>query len=90
MRFNSDTTTGLNRGATMTNDQKKAVDAVPSCVELEDMDGTFEHVVFRVEHVVIIYLEGEDFYTRREASSCARWLKKHAPKSQYAKDLPPA
>lgn len=73
------------KGRTMTKDQKKAMASVPSCVELEDMDGTWEHVVFRVEHPVWIRSEGGDFYTKREALQCQRWLQKYAPESEYAK-----
>jgi hypothetical protein len=67
--------------------EEKAVEAVPECVDLEQLDGTFEHVVFRVEHVVMIFREeGEDeFYSRKEANACFRWLKKYAPESEYAK-----
>ncbi len=67
--------------------QLKAVDKVPDCVELEDLDDdTWNHVVFRVEHVVDVFQgDGEDFYTKREAKACQRWLKKHAPESEYSK-----
>ena len=68
----------------MTKEQLAAMKKVPSCVELDQLDGTWEHVVFRVEHPVCIRSEGEDFYTLREARSCQRWLKKHAPQSEYA------
>ena len=68
----------------MTPEQAKAFRQVPRCVELEDLDGTWEHVVFRVEHVVSLRSEGEDFYTRREAEACRRWLAKHATGSKLA------
>lgn len=64
--------------------QINALRKVPCCVELEDMDGTWEHVVYRVEHPVILRMQGENFYTRREAVSCRKWLEKYAPESQYA------
>jgi hypothetical protein len=68
----------------MSPEQVKALRKVPRCVELEDLDGTWEHVVFRVEHVVMLRSEGEDFYTRREAEACRRWLAKHAASSKFA------
>lgn len=71
--------------STLTEEQLKAMNKVPDCVELEDMDGTWEHVVYRVEHPVIIRIEGEDFYTKREAISCRKWLENYAPNSKYAK-----
>ena len=69
----------------MTSEQEKALAKVPACVELEQLDGTWEHVIYRVEHPVCIRSEGEDTYTRREALSCQRWLQKYAPQSEYAK-----
>jgi hypothetical protein len=71
----------------MTPEQLKAVKSVPSCVDKSELDGTFEHVVFRVEHVVDLFLDGEDAYTKREARSCVSWLKKNAPHSDYATDI---
>lgn len=68
----------------MTEEQTAAIKKVPNCVELDGVDGTWEHVVFRVEHPVIIRSEGEDFYTQREANQCRRWLGKYAPGSKYA------
>jgi hypothetical protein len=62
----------------------QALKEVPDCVEMEGLDGTFEHVVFRVEHVVLIFEEGENWYTKLEASRCKKWLKKFAPESKYA------
>lgn len=69
----------------MTNEQKKAFKRVPSCVGLDGWDGTWEHIVFNVEHPVCMYLEGEDTYTKREARYCQKWLLKYAPESEYAK-----
>jgi len=71
--------------STLTEEQTKALSKVPDCVGLEDMDGTWEHVVYRVEHPVMLRMEGEDFYTKREATSCRQWLEKFAPQSEYAK-----
>jgi hypothetical protein len=68
----------------MTPEQAKAFRQVPRCVELEDLDGTWEHVVFRVEHVVSLRSEGEEFYTRREAEACRKWLAKHAASSKFS------
>ena len=68
----------------MTRQEQKAIDSVPSCVDLEQLDGTFAHVVHRVEHVVDLAVEGEDSYTRREARACRAWLAKHAPMSPYS------
>lgn len=65
-------------------ERDKAVEAVPGCVELDGVDGTFEHVVFRVEHVVSLRSEGEDFYSLLEAKACQRWLRKYAPGSDFA------
>ena len=68
----------------MTRQEQRAIDRVPSCVDLDQLDGGFAHVVHRVEHVVDLVLEGEDFYTRRDARACISWLAKHAPMSPYA------
>ena len=68
----------------MTPEQVKALRKVPRCVELEELDGTWEHVVYRVEHVVLLRSEGEEFYTRREAEACRKWLAKHATGSKLA------
>jgi hypothetical protein len=65
--------------------ERKAIERVPRCVEMEDLDGTFEHVIFRVEHVVMTYQEERDFYTRLQADACRKWLQKYAPESEYAK-----
>ena len=67
----------------LTPDQKRAMDKAPRCVDLEQVED-WGHVVFRVEHPVCLRSEGEDFYTRREALACQRWLKKFAPDSEYA------
>lgn len=71
--------------STLTREQEKAVSKIHHCVELEQMDGTWEHYVFRVEHPVCIWLEGERYYTLRETRACLNWLKKYAPESEYAK-----
>lgn len=68
----------------MTKEQLAAVKKLPSCVELEGADGTWEHVVYRAENPVINQIEGENFYTKREAKACQRWLQKFAPQSKYA------
>ena len=68
----------------MDSKQKEAVRRVPRCVDMEHMDGTWEHVVFRVEHPVDVRSEGEDLYTLREARNCQRWLRQYAPESPYA------
>ena len=63
----------------MTDKQKKALAKVPDCVDLDGLDGTFEHVVFRVEHVVDVFRdEGEDIYTAKEANACQKWLRMYA------------
>jgi hypothetical protein len=82
-----ETQTGVKNmtASTLTKEQEQALQKVPSCVELDDMDGTWEHVVYRVEHPVILRMEGEDFYSKREAISCCKWLEKFAPESKYAK-----
>jgi len=69
-----------------TKTELNAIKRVPECVEMEGLDGTFDHVIFRVEHVVMIFREeGEDeFYSRKEANACLRWLRKYAPQSEYA------
>lgn len=69
----------------MTSEQEEAVKTVPACVDLDQLDGTWEHIVFRVEHPVMLFKEGEDTYSRREANSCRKWLKKYAPESPYSK-----
>ena len=71
----------------LTAEQLKAFAKVPECVELEQLDAkeTFQHVIFRVEHVVEIFrVDGDDVYSRREANACRRWLKKFASCSEYA------
>ena len=69
---------------TLTEDQLKAIAKIHDCVELEQIDGTWEHYVFRVEHPVCLWLEGERFYTKRETRACLNWLKTYAPESEYA------
>ena len=69
----------------LTKEQERALREVPGCVELDQWEGSMSHLVFRVEHPVCLRSEGEDTYTRREALQCQRWLKKHAPHSEYAK-----
>lgn len=68
----------------MTKDQANAIKKIPSCVELDEIDGTWEHYVYRVEHPVCLRTEGENTYTRREAIACQKWLRKYAPESEYA------
>ncbi len=62
----------------------KAIREIPECVELAGGED-WEHIVFRVEHPVCLYDEGEDFYSAEEAGECRRWLRKYAPKSPYAR-----
>lgn len=64
--------------------EQKAVDNVPACVDLDQLDGTFSHVVFRVEHVVQMCIEGQDSYTQAEGRKCMRWLRRYAAWSEYA------
>ena len=49
-------------------------------------DGDLQHLIFRVEHVVDIRQDegSESCYTAAEARACRNWLRKWAPKSQYA------
>lgn len=70
----------------LTADQHNAMKHIPECVELEDLDkvSTWQHVIYRVEHVVDVYEEGNDFYTRPEAVACRNWLAEYAPNSEYA------
>lgn len=63
--------------------EQKAIDKVPGCVDLDQLDGTFQHVVFRVEHVVQMCIEGQDSYTRAEGRQCIRWLNRYASDSEY-------
>jgi len=58
--------------------------AAPECVDLDGLED-FDHLVFRVEHPIIIFCEdGGGFYTHQEARQCVRWLQVFAPESPYA------
>jgi hypothetical protein len=65
-------------------EQAAALLKIPDCVEVDGMDGTWEHVIFRVENVVFFYIKG-GFYTTNEAASCRAWLRKYAPRSIWAR-----
>ena len=74
-------------GMTMAADYAAALKRVPACVETDDVaDGDLRHLIFRVEHVVDIRQDegSEAVYTAAEARACRNWLRKWAPKSQYA------
>jgi hypothetical protein len=64
-------------------EQAEALLRIPDCVDVDDMDGTWENIVFRVENVVINYLK-RGIYTTQEATSCRSWLRRYAPGSMYA------
>lgn len=71
----------------MAADYAAALKRVPACVETDDVaDGDLQHLIFRVEHVVDIRQDegSESCYTAAEARACRNWLRKWAPKSQYA------
>lgn len=66
-------------------EQNAAFKKIPACVDTDQLDGTWDHVVFRVEHPIIMFAEnGEYFYTQREALACQKWLQKYASDSEYA------
>ena len=67
----------------LTPQQKTALRKAPSCVEMDELDGTWEHVVYRIEHPVC--MQDDDSYTPDEVNECKKWLRKYAPSSKYAR-----
>lgn len=66
-----------------TKSQINAIKKIPPFVNLEELSeefdgGIWSHVIFRVEHPIHIFEEGEEKYTKKQANDCKKWLKKYA------------
>jgi hypothetical protein len=71
-------------------DWQTAYDAVPfhcEVYEYHDLQaGDWRHLVEIVCHPIqLTLIEEGDFYTKREARECVRWLKKFAPRHPFAR-----
>ena len=76
-------------------DWETAVNAVPSCCQIEEhlqcpgdplQPGDWVHLIDIVAHPIqLTLIEDQDAYTRSEARECVQWLRKFAPKHEMAK-----
>ena len=75
-------------------DWETAVNAVPSCCQIEEhlqcsgdplLPGDWVHLIDIVTHPIrLTLIEDQDAYTRSEARKCVLWLRKYAPRHEMA------